>query len=667
MRLFFIIFLFTFSFKVGTSGEVFWADTVLKCTSQKSRKQHSCTQLLGAPNAMPQGGSNPAAWGPKTRNDMAVLKVGYQKALKAKQIIVAENHFSGCIFRAFVINGQGHKKRIYTNKEDTVTVAKRIFSIPIPQTFGKVKKVELQIAGSYRNGWPQIDAIGLKSGKGQYVPQINTPEKEFDLANPEPLSKAVNSRYDELHPLITPEGDRLYFVRGNHPENKGGKDAGDAIWYLNRQQDGSWSDPKQLSKPLNNRKSNVITGVLPGDNRMLVRDAYSDKTAKRKSVALSERRTLGWGEPTPLSIENFYNRNESSSFFMANNGKTLVMALQRYKGEGGLDLYVSHKTGENQWSEPQHMGKGINTPADDITPYLASDNKTLYFSTKGFPTFGNHDIFMSRRKGESWTEWTEPVNLGNQINTKAWDGYFTMPASGAFSYYVSYKNTRNMADIFKAQMPVNLKPEPVIMVEGEVINDKTGEPIEAKVINEDLNINKRLAENYTAPKKGTFKSIVPEGQKAGLFAQSDDYIAKAETIETNNIDSFKKVKQNIRMIPIEVGQTIRLDNIFFEFNKATLKPTSHSELNRVAKLLEDNSNMKIKVAGHTDSVGGQEYNLKLSKNRAESVKEYLVNEKGTRATRIQTKGYGESKPVATNKTEEGRKKNRRVNFTILKK
>ncbi len=667
MRAILIVLLFGFCTEVAASGQVAWADTVLKCTSHKSGKQHSCQQLLGPPDAMPQGGSNPAAWGPKTRNDMAVLKVGYQNEMKAKQLIVVENHFPGCIFRAFLIDDEGKKKQVYTNKEDTVTSEKRIFNITIPRNIKAVKSVELQISGSYRNGWPQIDAIGLKPNEGEYVPKVNTPENELGLAEAKPLSASVNSRYNELHPLITPEGDRLYFVRGNHPDNKGGKDAGDAIWYLNRLQDGSWSDPKQLNEPLNNRKSNVITGVLPGDNRILVRDAYSDKPAKKKSVAISERRTFGWGKPTPLSIKDYYNRNESSSFFMANNGKTLIMALQRYEGEGGLDLYVSHKTGENKWGSPKHMGQRINTAADEITPYLASDNKTLYFSTKGLPTFGNHDIFMSKRKGNSWTKWTEPINLGKQINSKEWDAYFTMPASGAYSYYVSYRKNQNMADIFKAQMPVKLKPEPIMLVEGQVINDKTGEPVEAKVVNEDLNLNKRLTENYTAPEKGSFKSIVPKGQKAGLFAQSEDYIAKAETIKTGDIDTFQKVKQNIRMIPLEVGQTIRLDNIFFEFNKATLKPTSYPELDRVANLMKDNSKMRIKVAGHTDSIGTQQYNQKLSKNRASSVKQYLVKEKGIHEKRIQSEGFGESKPLATNKTEEGRQKNRRVNFTILEK
>ncbi len=666
MATFIILLCFTLFSQHTYSQNTVWADTVFKCTSQKGQKQHSPQQILGEPDAMPQGGSNPVAWGPKTRNDLAILKLGFPESIKARQVILAENHYPGCVYRVFIYPEKGGKKRIFINKKDTITADKRMFHVSIPSAPRVIDKVEVHVVGAYRKGWPQIDAVGLKSSERPYQQAINKPDK-IQYRKPEPLNESVNSRYDEVHPLITPDGNRLYFVRSNHPQNKGGKDAGDAIWYLKKNNDGTWGKPKQLGEPLNNQKSNVITSIIPGNNLAMVRDSYSEKPPKEKSVAISEKKSLGWGKPIPQTIKDYYNKNESSSFFLANDGRTLILALERFKGEGGLDFYVSFKSGENKWSEPKHMGEEINTAADEITPFLASDNRTLYFSTKGFPSYGNHDIFMTQRKGDSWTDWQKPVNLGKGINTSEWDAYFTIPASGAFGYYVSYQNQRNMADIYQVKMPVNLKPQPVKLVQGKVINEKTGRPMKAEVINQNLAANQDFAENLSAPEKGTYQSIVPKGEKSGIFAKSKEYIAKAETIDAKDIDSFQKVKQDIRMIPIEVGQTIRLDNIFFEFNKASLKPSSYPELDRVSELMNDHPDMEIEVAGHTDSVGSEEYNLKLSRKRARSVKKYLVDKKGIAPKRIQAKGYGEEKPVATNKTEKGRQENRRVNFTILKK
>lgn len=648
--------------------QIEWADKVLKCTSAKGDKQHGCQQLLGSPNAMPQGGSNPAAWGPETRNDLAVLKLGFDKPLKAKQVLIAENHYPGCLYRVFVHTADGQKQKIYHNQQDTVTADKRLFHIPVSlSTLKPIRKVEIHVSGSYRKGWPQIDAVGLTTSSKRYQVPINTKSLSKQFGKAKPLSEEVNSRYDEVHPIINPSANRLYFVRTNHPDNKGGKDAGDAIWYLKRQPDGTWSAPKQLNNPLNTERSNAINAVLPGNNRVLVRDNYSKKPPKQRSIAISEKRALGWGKPEPQTIQNFQNSNAESSFFLANDGKTLIMAVERFQGEGGLDLFVSFKEGEKQWSDPQHLGPDINTPADEITPFLASDHRTLYFSTKGLPGYGNNDIFMAKRKGEGWTNWSEPVNLGKPINSSEWDAYLTLPASAAYAYFVSYRNQPNMADIYRIRMPVNLKPQPVKMAEGQVINDKTGQPMEAKVINENLIDQEQFAQTATAPQKGAYKSIIPEGQKSGIFAKSDDYMAKAETVDASSLDSFETVERNIRMIPLEVGQTIRLDNIFFEFNKSTLKPSSYPELNRVADIMNENPQMTIKVAGHTDSLGSKDYNKKLSKDRAKAVKNYLVSEKDISADRIEAKGFGESKPVATNETEKGRQKNRRVNFTILTK
>ena len=530
-----------------------------------------------------------------------------------------------------------------------------------------INKVEIQVAGAYRDGWPQLDAVGLTASNQKYRQHIHLSKNSREYGEPYRLGASINSIYNEVHPVISPDGSRLYFVRTNHPENTGGKDAGDDIWYSSRRYDGTWTGSRKIGAPLNNEKSCAVYSILPGSNTLLLRDSYSEKSPREKSVALSRKQAIGWQNPVSQTINQYFNRQNHSSFFLANDGRTLLMAVERYDGKGGLDLYVSFKTDKNHWSKPKHLGNKINTAADEITPFLAADNKTLFFSTKGFPGYGNNDIFMTRRQDSTWQNWSEPLNLGQPVNTEEWNAYFTLPASGQYAYYVSYKESGNMADIYRVRLPQDIQPVPVLMVEGKILDAETGKPVNAEVINESLLENMPVAENTSSQNEGKYKMIMPKGEAYGLLAKAEGYMPMAKSVDVSHLDSFSKKVHNIYMVPIEVGQTIRLNNIFFEFNKSTLKSTSYPELDRVASLMENHENMVIEVAGHTDSVGSDRYNKKLSKDRAEAVKTYLVEEKEINAERIKTKGYGESKPIATNKTEKGRQANRRVNFTILEK
>lgn len=653
--------------RVCPQQQVQWADKVFKFSSQWKKVQYSARQILGPPNTMPQGGSNPCAWQPRNHSGLAFIHVGFKKPANFRQVAIAENYNPGTIIRVTAVDQNGKKHKLGPEKPDTSLRKNRWFRIiRAAKTPYKISSLLIYLNCSKRRGAPQIDAVGISSSSQAVRTEVNTAGNAKLFGEPQNLGKKVNSIYDEVTPIISPGGEKLYFVRKKHPENKGGINGGDDIWYVNIRKNGSYSKANNPGSPLNNKGNNSITSILPGLNTLLVRNSYGQSTSTRKSVALISKGQFGWKKTIPQQIKNYFNLNPQSSFFLANDGKTLLMAIERYDTYGGLDLYVSFLTRENQWSQPGNLGPDINTAADEITPFLAGDQKTLYFSTKGYSGYGNADIFISKRLNSGWKNWTKPRNLGPAINTPGWDAFFSVPASAEWGYYVSYHNTLGMADIFRIKLPAPLKPSPVILVKGQVLNAKTNQPMSAKIVNEDLQLDSTTDIGNSEPNKGKYALVLRKGQKHGFFAASGNHIAMAQQIDATEVKEFEEKIRNIYLYPIEVGQTIRMNNIFFEFGKAKLKNTSVPELMRVYSFLKENPAVEIEIAGHTDSVDTDQYNLELSQKRARAVANFLLK-KGIKKTRIRARGYGENKPVAPNNTPEGRQKNRRVEFTILKK
>ena len=273
---------------------------------------------------------------------------------------------------------------------------------------------------------------------------------------------------------------------------------------------------------------------------------------------------------------------------------------------------------------------------------------------------------MTKRLDDTWTNWTVPQNIGKPINTPNWDAYYSIAASGEYAYFVSNENTKGGTDIFRIKLPKQIKPNPVVLVSGNVYNAKTKEPISASLLYETLPDNVNAGNALSSPDNGSYKIVLPYGKNYSFRAMANQFISVSENLNLDSIADYKEIKRDLYLVPIEVGQTIRLNNIFFDFGKAILRSESFPELDRVVKVLQENPTMEIEMSGHTDNVGSDVDNLSLSDNRAKSVKAYIVS-KGIVESRIIAKGYGESKPMATNDTDEGKQLNRRVEFVILKK
>lgn len=274
---------------------------------------------------------------------------------------------------------------------------------------------------------------------------------------------------------------------------------------------------------------------------------------------------------------------------------------------------------------------------------------------------------MTKRLDESWQKWSEPVNLGTPINTPDMDCFFTMDAGGEYAYMSTEKDSYGESDIVRIKLLEREKPDPVMLVTGNVYNKKTMKPLSASLLYETLPDGNLAGNAISNPTDGAFKIVLPFDKNYLIRANADHFFAQSENL---NLDSLKKagykeVHKDLYLVPIEVGAVVRLNNVYFDFDKWALRSESFVELDRVVKMLEENPAIEIEMSAHTDSRGSDDYNFKLSDNRARSVMEYIIS-KGIAASRIKSQGYGETKPVVPNDTDENRQLNRRVEFTILK-
>ncbi len=510
------------------------------------------------------------------------------------------------------------------------------------------------------------DTAGLKYQKDNII-NSNT------ILKIENLGININSDLPELRPTISADGNILFFICENHPANTKYSSVPNSqdIWYSMRDDNGKWMEARHLAYPLNTMQYNAVYWISPDNNRILIRGAFINGAYMGKGVSMCKLKADGrWSEPNALMIKNYekYDRGRQSGATMAHDGKTLLLYMTPDKGGEDNDIFVCFLSADGTWTEPKSLGKTINAPeTDEMTPYLASDGVTLYFSSNRKGTLGSNDIWMTKRLDKTWTKWSEPVNLGSPINTENWDAFFTLDAGGEYAYLTTSLNTYGESDIVRVKLMEKEKPNPVVMVTGNVYNLKTKEPLSASLIYETLPDGVEVGNGVSSERDGSFKIVLPYDKNYSIRASADKFFAISENL---NLDSlikagYKEIHKDLYLAPIEVGTIVRLNNVFFDFDKWDLRPESFVELDRVVTLLKENPGIVIEMSAHTDSRGSDEYNFKLSDNRARSVMEYILS-KGIPANRITSQGYGETKPVVDNDTDEHRQLNRRVEFKITK-
>ncbi|HEY8400996.1 MAG TPA: OmpA family protein [Cytophagaceae bacterium] len=486
----------------------------------------------------------------------------------------------------------------------------------------------------------------------------------------ENLGTSVNSSYAEVCPRISADGSILYFIRNDHPENTFGKERSQDIWYSKYDRVAQkWLNAKRMTYPFNQRQFNCVFGISPDGNTLLIKSAYKKGKYKGRGFSISHKTRNGWSLPEMIEMEDLDKMNAGvfEGAFLSNDGKTILMNFSEKEGDKNCDLYVSFLKQDGTWSRPLNLGTTINTPYTEITPFLASDGVTLYFASDRPGGYGETDIYKTRRLDDTWTNWSTPENIGPEINTEAKEADYSITADGKYAYMVSAKNSTGLTDIVRIPLTKKeLQPDPVVIVYGKVLNSKTKEPINARIEYNTLADNKEAGISQSDPVTGEYKLVLPYGKNYGFLAHSNDYLSVAENIDLREIDEFKEIQKDLYLTPIEEGQIIRLNNLFFETNKATITQESTGELERILLVMQQNPKMEIELSGHTDNTGDKDFNTKLSEARASAVRDYLIS-KGIKPGRITAKGYADTLPVADNNTEEGKALNRRVEFKVLKK
>ena len=483
----------------------------------------------------------------------------------------------------------------------------------------------------------------------------------------------INSELPELRPTISADGNLLFFIVENHPWNTKYNSIRNSqdIWFSERDSFGKWGEAQHMEYPLNTYHYNAVFWISPDNNRILIRNAFVDGDYWGNGVSMSYRKKNGgWSKPQMLFIKNYakYDRGRQNGATMAHDGQTLLLYMTEEKGGYNNDIYVCFLQPDGTWSEPKSIGKKINLPNyNEMTPYLAADGVTMYFSSDRPGGLGDNDIWMTKRLDKTWQKWSDPVNLGSPINTPDWDAFFTLDAGGEYAYMSTSLNTYGESDIVRVKLLEIERPNPVVMVSGNVFNAKTKQPLSAALVYETLPDGIVAGNGISNPTDGAFKIVLPYDKNYSIRATADKFFAQSENL---NLDSlfkagYKEIHKDLYLMPIEIGHIVRLNNVFFDFDKWDLRPESFVELDRVVKLLNENPAVEIEMSAHTDSRGSDDYNFKLSDNRARSVMEYILS-KGIAPNRIISQGYGETKPVVPNDTDENRQLNRRVEFKILK-
>jgi outer membrane protein OmpA-like peptidoglycan-associated protein len=671
-----LITIFLAGFSLSTSAQVVqWASKVIEFSSELTPVQYSAQQALGKPNVLPAGGQSPNAWAPDRPKRKEFLKLGFSNPISIRQIAIAESHNPSAIFRVLAYDESGNEYVINTLNPMPVPLKGRMLNLFVETTSYKVAAVKIEFDGAAVPDYFGIDAVAISDSNYPIIADIPRMQLLASGIAIEALDKNVNSDYSELSPVLSPDGKTLYFSRQNHPENAGGVADKEDIWFSELDSSGRWQLAKNMGPKFNNAGPNFVNSIqaITPDGKsavMVLGNRYLENGKMAAGVSISSNVGGQWSNPVSLNIKNDYNYADKAHYFLANSRKTLLMSVEREDTHGDRDLYVSFMNDDSTWAEPLNLGEVVNSAAEESAPFLASDDKTLYFSSKGFSGYGGSDVYVSRRLDDTWTNWSEPENLGPEINSPLEDLFFNIPVSSEFAYY-SRGVTETNTDIFRVKLPIVKNPDPWVTVRGKIIDKATGKPLGAKIIYERLPDGKDVGIAQSIPETGEYEIRLPAGQLYGVRAEAAGKISESQNLDLRGVKADQVIDHSdFSLAPIEVSDAkenvvIVMNNVFFEFDKATLKPESFPELDRIVTFLNTQATIEIEISGHTDAIGPEAYNLGLSERRANSVKRYLT-EKGVAMARIKAVYFGETRPVDSNDTKEGRRKNRRVEFKILK-
>ncbi len=535
------------------------------------------------------------------------------------------------------------------------------------------------------------------------------------------LGNTINSRWNDYTPLITADGNTMVFT-SNRSGSTGGLRLRDGTYYediyISRKVDGLWTKPENISSKINFKYHDAAASLSPDGKTLFL---YYESGGG--DIYVSYLKEGEWSSPVSISDE-INSQYWETSVSITRDGKTLYFTSDRPGGFGNLDIYRSELKEDGRWGRPRNLGPVINTNGNEDSPFIHPDGKVLYFSSDGHMGMGEHDVFYSEMEDGRFQV---PVNMGYPINTVYSDNYFVISENKKQAYYASIrKDGIGMADIYSidlsapppvrrvqpkepepeeviASEPVEepttavasampaaaepvAEPEPqkeeekeyydefvtlqkdlgiVTLLKGKVIDAETGQPLQAQIRLMDNVNNKEMASVRSNGENGEFELVIPHGGNYGVSTVKPGYLFNSINFNLPTFNDYQEVDTHIILQKAEVGSKIVLKNIFFDIGRSDLRTESLGELARIKELLDENEALQVQINGHTDNVGNAVYNKVLSKKRAQSVVDYLVQH-GIVSDRLEAKGFGEERPLVSNDDEiDGREINRRTEIEII--
>lgn len=490
--------------------------------------------------------------------------------------------------------------------------------------------------------------------------------------NPINLGEKVNSEWNEYFPAMTADEQMLIFTREIYnPDNPyAPKGIDEEFFFCEKDENNEWGKAYNPGPPINSPWREGAPTISPDGQYVVftICELYGvygqDKEGYGScDLFVSVRRGREWSKPVNMGRTINSKHWETQPCF-ASDGKTLYFIRGVYDEyrEKSSDIYYTELI-NGKWSKAMPMPNNINSDQNEESVFIHPDNKTLYFSSEGHVGMGSMDIFMSRRKSDGG--WEDPVNVGYPINTSGHENSFFVSADGSYALIASDREGGyGELDLYKFELPEALRPNPVTYLSGVIRDADTKKPLQAAFKLIGLNAKDTVVQAFSDEKDGGYLVVLPSSENYALIAEKDGYLYFSENFVLDLSTERNTYTKNIDLQPIAAGKAVVLKNVFFDTDKFDLKPVSETELNKLVRLLKSYPKMKIEIGGHTDNQGSAESNQVLSENRAKAVYDYLV-QRGVDASRLQYKGYGQTKPIASNETEAGRAENRRTEFMVV--
>ena len=526
---------------------------------------------------------------------------------------------------------------------------------------------------------------------------LSFPDSGFaQLFQVEKLGPEINSPYPEIAPVLSRDGDNMFFTRMASPDfdrtlMERGTNLADSlpesefldylslvytqiagfpvsnpvsssfnqdIWIagdLNSENISS-THPKY---PLNNALPNSVCSITPFSNSLVLVNQYPDTGGMQKGYSISHQLPdQSWSHPEPITIDSYFNIRKEVNMTMSIDGSIIIFSMEQPDSYGGSDLYVSFRKAENRWGTPKNLGASVNSSFQESTPFLSDDTKTLYFASDRNKKTGIKDIYVLERLDESWQNWSSPKRFVNPINSFNDDSHPCFNASTGYLYFTS--DREGQPDIFRVKIAV--PNPPFVKVKGKVLDRQSMKPVKARIVSGPT--DKPEVRNTFEAIEGSFEITVPKGEEIRITAEKTGYLCEpASFFFKHAYYYFKDYELTLYLDPIKKGMRITLPTLYFKQSLPVIMDRSFPVLDELFLFLSENKGVSLRIEGHTDNQGKLEDLLILSTERAEAVKKYLTD-KGISAKRLETKGFGATQPTNDNTTETLRAANRRVEIFI---